>query len=219
MCFSAPVSFTASAVLAVVGIATLRQTTHKNQIFAALAPIFFAVQQLNEGFLWIALTSTPPNPMWISFFQKVFLFFGGFFWPVWIPFALFKLERAPVRRKIFQIMLLLAVIYVVLALRMYFTSVSDASLCVICNYSIQYPTFFQGPWKPVIALIYWINVTLSPFVSAFPLMWILGALGVFSYAIAYYFYYYTMFSVWCFYGAISSSALFLIFRSARKAKK
>lgn len=53
MCFSATASFTASAVLGITGIATLRQVKFKSLIFLACLPLLFAIQQFNEGLIWL----------------------------------------------------------------------------------------------------------------------------------------------------------------------
>lgn len=51
MCFSASVSFSAGAVLSVIGVATLRQVKRPAEILFAATPILFALQQIAEGLL------------------------------------------------------------------------------------------------------------------------------------------------------------------------
>ena|SRR5690554_4072183 len=75
MCFSAEASFIAGAALTVIGVATIKKTTHKSQLWFASIPLVFGVQQLAEGVLWLTL----PDPEMIQI-QRVatyiFIFFA-----------------------------------------------------------------------------------------------------------------------------------------------
>jgi hypothetical protein len=55
MCFSATASFTASAVLATIGVATLRHVREPRALLFACVPLLFAVHQFSEGMVWLAL--------------------------------------------------------------------------------------------------------------------------------------------------------------------
>ena len=54
MCFSAPASFIAGAVLATVGVVTLRMATRPAQIAFAAIPLLFGIQQLFEGLILLS---------------------------------------------------------------------------------------------------------------------------------------------------------------------
>lgn len=49
MCFSATASFTSSAVISDIGVATLAQVRHAREIPFAALPALFAVHQFAEG--------------------------------------------------------------------------------------------------------------------------------------------------------------------------
>ena len=55
MCFSAPASFTAAAVLVTIGVATLRHVREPRTLLFACVPLLFAVHQFGEGLVWLAL--------------------------------------------------------------------------------------------------------------------------------------------------------------------
>ncbi len=55
MCFTAGASFTASAVLATAGTATLREVRSKRELLLAMFPVIFSVHQLIEGVLWLTI--------------------------------------------------------------------------------------------------------------------------------------------------------------------
>src|SRR6188768_3673276 len=73
-----------------------RHCSHKKSCFSftriiASIPLIFAVQQFTEGFLWLSLTS-PRFAGLQSVATIVFLFFAQVVWPVWVPYAILKLE-------------------------------------------------------------------------------------------------------------------------------
>ena len=51
MCFSAPASFTAAAVLLGLGTVTMRRARSRRELPYAAIPLLFGVQQLLEGML------------------------------------------------------------------------------------------------------------------------------------------------------------------------
>ncbi|RRJ46375.1 hypothetical protein EIM03_29860 [Pseudomonas aeruginosa] len=53
MCFSAPASFTAAAVLLGLGTVTMRRARSRRELPYAAIPLLFGVQQLLEGMLWL----------------------------------------------------------------------------------------------------------------------------------------------------------------------
>ncbi|MBD2056564.1 hypothetical protein H6F88_11140 [Oculatella sp. FACHB-28] len=72
MCFSAPVSFTASALLIPAGLYALRLAYGQNSSYLPLAsiPIAFGVQQACEGLVWLSIeadSSTAVNVGAFSF--------------------------------------------------------------------------------------------------------------------------------------------------------
>ena len=84
MCYSAPASFSAAIILAVIGVVVIYRKP-KRLLPLALIPCFFAIQQFAEGFVWIDPESTLP--------KSTYLFFAYAFWPMWIPFATFFAEE------------------------------------------------------------------------------------------------------------------------------
>ena len=55
MCFSAGASFGTSVGLAGIGVAAIRKAGDGSQRLFAAIPLIFAIQQLTEGFVWLAL--------------------------------------------------------------------------------------------------------------------------------------------------------------------
>src|SRR5688572_16557568 len=91
MCFSAGASFGASAVILVIGAASVRKVEKPSQILFAAIPFIFGVQQISEGFLWLALTNES-----YAFLEKsmtyAFQFFAQVLWPLWLPLSIMILQ-------------------------------------------------------------------------------------------------------------------------------
>ena len=103
MCFSAGASFGASAILSVIGTAAIMKARTIPQGLFAGIPIIFSIQQLAEGMLWLSLKD-PGLATWQPFFTYTFLIFAILFWPVWVPFTIYKLETDTKRRKALRIL-------------------------------------------------------------------------------------------------------------------
>jgi hypothetical protein len=55
MCFSAGASFAGGVIITGIGVATFRELHKPSQLVFASIPVFFGVQQIVEGFLWLTL--------------------------------------------------------------------------------------------------------------------------------------------------------------------
>jgi hypothetical protein len=55
MCFSATANFVGSAALGTVGVVTLKKVKHRRELLFAALPLFFAIHQFIEGFVWLGL--------------------------------------------------------------------------------------------------------------------------------------------------------------------
>lgn len=99
MCFSASASFGAGVILSVIGIASIKKVQSPSQIIFVSIPLIFAVQQIMEGFLWLALTNTHYAPLQ-KFTTYVFLFFAQVVWPFWVPYVILKLEIKERRKRV-----------------------------------------------------------------------------------------------------------------------
>ncbi len=99
MCFSAEVSFGASAVLVTTGALTIVENKRNDQRFFAMIPILFGIQQFFEGWVWLALQGNGHEIMG-EISKYGFLIFAQLVWPVWIPLSAYKLERNVKRKRL-----------------------------------------------------------------------------------------------------------------------
>lgn len=95
MCFSAAADLTAAAVLAPVGIITIRAARSREQLPLASIPLFFAVHQFVESFVWMGTSGDVSHGV-SSFAIYLYLVMAQMILPVFVPLALAAVE--PVRR-------------------------------------------------------------------------------------------------------------------------
>src|SRR4051812_25010761 len=104
MCFSATVSFSASAVIGAAGVASIIMAKHtKRKMFAAI-PLIFAIQQFFEGIVWITSMNTA-YAAWHNTAMYFFLVFAQVVWPVWVPLSILLLENESKRRFVLTMLL------------------------------------------------------------------------------------------------------------------
>lgn len=210
MCFSAEASFTSGILLAVIGVATIKQTTKSSQIPFASIPLIFAIQQLTEGFLWLALKERI-DPSWQTLFTYAFLVIAQVIWPFWVPLSIYLLEQKPGRKKLF---LLLTAIGAAISITILFRLVFYLVYAAIEDHHIVYHLRFPVVVRYLGASCYFIATVIPCFASSVKRMRLLGFLILLSYIVALLFYAKYAISVWCFFSAIISSVVFFISRKA-----
>ena len=206
MCFSSTASFIASSGLALVGVATLKNTTHTHERFFAAIPLAFSAQQAIEGFLWLILTHGGYEDAQhvLTFFYAVFV---GIIWPILVPTSIYFIEPDKKRKTYLAWVISLGVgfaIYTAVTLFFYGVTAQIANDCI----------FYQSPSPTGIELLlfYLIATCAGFFISSVNHFKSLGVFFVTSFVIAYYFYTLNFISVWCFFAAIISCLIYLHFK-------
>jgi len=220
MCFSAGASFGAAAGLSIISLLSLRKASStKRLIPLAISSLFFALQQACEGIVWLTLNNGDNTSLlhWCAVYG--FLFFASFWWPLWIPYALYVAEHVPLRKKILFITRLIGVISAIALFISWFFYTSGAH---IINHHINYPVInypFGITNKPIAQLItYTIAAgyciaTIAPFfISSIAYIWLIGFAAGTGLIISYLFYFIAFPSIWCFFAAISSVLLYFIIK-------
>ena len=180
MRFSAEASFIVSGTLLVVGVSTIRKTVYSKDFPVALIPLFFAVQQLVEGLLWVTLlhSDTSPTQFWLSNIYGVFI---GIIWPLFAPFAVYYAETDNLRKKIIATIGLAGAglaIYTVIGLA------DEPIIAEIIRHSINYK-HHVGSYQLVIVL--YLLATCVPFIfSSYKHLYIAGIIITIGFFAAYY---------------------------------
>lgn len=210
MCFSATASFTAAAVLAGVGVATLKSASEPREIPFAAIPLLFAIQQFIEGVVW--LTFTPDAAGLNAVMTNIYTFFSHVLWPIYIPIAAWLIEpRGSRRRRLLAFIL----IGLMVGLYLFYILVAYPVVARPVGGHVEYlsPHFFAA----VTMTLYLLATTVSMLFSSHRTVAWFGMLALLSFAAAYYFYAVWLISVWCFFAGLLSAVVWLHFHPRRVA--
>lgn len=215
MCFSAGASFVASGVLTAVGVATLVKVNVSDKeknfgqgeklLFAI--PFLFAMQQFLEGIVWITTGSGSEicGASTNLLAGYGFLFFALLLWPTLVPWMAYRLERKQKRQQLIAVFAFLGMVVtasLVGFLLGYPLIISTSEHHVLYEVS---DALKGDKWLQV---FYVLSVVIPGIITSnrFLRYWLLAVLG--SYLVAAYFYNSVYVSVWCFFSAILSLAIY-----------
>ena len=210
MCFSATASFTAGATLSALGVATLTQISSRRELLLGIFPLLFAIQQFSEGLVWLTLGQTSLNSI-NSLVTYSFLFFATGVWPILCPLSVYLLESNLLKRKT-----ILGIVVGGIALGLYLFAcvvihgVSSETFSGNLLYNLKFIPFYE------LDKYLYLIVTVVPFIIATDRrIKLFGAFSLLSFGITEIFYKVTFVSVWCFFAAVLSTALYFIFRDLK----
>jgi hypothetical protein len=212
MCFSATASFGASVVLTATGMVSRTKMISPEQKPFASIPFIFAAQQFTEGLLWISF-SNPEFSAWRTPSTFLFLIFAQIVWPLWVPFAILKLEGHAERRKILTAFVGIGALVSCYLAYCLFTYPVQAS---IMGNHIHYEQFYPIRIQPFSAILYVVLTVVSMFVSSVNRMPILGLAILSSLLVTLYFHSAHVISVWCFLAAMLSVIVLAILSHQQK---
>jgi len=211
MCFSAGASFAGGVVITAIGVMTVRRNSDPSRRLFAAIPLIFGVQQISEGFVWVALQSSG-NDLMLSIASYVFLFAAVVLWPFYLPLSVMLMEKEKNLRR-----LLIPFLVVGITVSLYY----GARLLVneieprISSHHIKYSGNFPQQWAQI-AFAGYAAATLIPlFISSVRKMWLLGLLMAFSCLVSGIFFKEYLTSVWCFFAALISGVIWLIVRNEK----
>ena len=213
MCFSATASFAAGAVLVTTGILAIRKVKKPSQYAVAAIPFIFGIQQISEGFVWISLQH-PAYLTWHMPATYFFLAFAQVVWPAWVPFSFLLMEKEKRHRNIlFGLMGLGLLVSVYLAVRIVTTGSVNS---YIDGMHISYDLGIEVPLVRMLGILYFVVTVIPSFFSTKRHMWILGVLTLTSYFVTKLFFENYVISVWCFFAALISVAVFFVITEPEK---
>lgn len=212
MCFSAGASFTGGVLLSSIGAATLKNVrTPSQQTFASI-PLLFGVQQIAEGFLWMALPQTDSAAVQNAS-AFLFLVMARVLWPTMMPLSVLLMEEHEKKKKILLIPLVMGA-----AVSLYYT------YCLlflhvtpqISGRHIQYISDYPEALAVPVFIIYFIASIVPLFISSIHKARILGGLMFISGVVTVIFFTHYLTSVWCFFAALISSVIYWILKDSNK---
>jgi len=204
MCFSPLASFGAGALLLSIGSACAVRTQHLREWPYALIPVWFGVQQLLEGGLWLSLGSG--QPCLSAQLTLGYSAFSQVFWPIYIPLAVYGLEPAGLRRSVIA---LIAVGGATTGtyLAWYLTQTPVIADAGGGHISYVFVHFHQ----PLATALYLFAACVAPLASSWPQVRWFGFFTCLSLLATAYFYAQWFTSTWCFFAACLSTLVWLYF--------
>jgi hypothetical protein len=215
MCFSATASFVSGGALLMTGtylVSLTRAKGQQNYLALASIPLFFGIQQILEGMVWIELTKNTQSTFLIAI-SLGYLFFALFFWPTWIPFSCYMIEES-LHQRWFKYT---AIAGFISGLVFYLPIAWQAPTLnpqIVCS-SIQYlgPVTKSGVEISLIGKSWYTLVTLLPILFSSNLLFAqLGLLITALFLLSHWIFNYAFLSVWCFFTAIASLSILHIIR-------
>ncbi|TYC64057.1 hypothetical protein FMN63_27910 [Stappia sp. BW2] len=209
MCFSAEVNFVASAAIGAVGVATLTHVRHPRHVLFAAMPLFFALHQFTEGFVWLGLDGTIGETA-RDHAAFLFLLYAQGLLPILMSLSVFLLEDVGWRRMVLAAITLIALVF---GAYMIWGVMSYPTSCYVENRSIVYSNPVTETTWTGIAYIF---VTCGALVlSSFRVVRWFGVYNLVGLTIIILAKSYAFSSVWCFYAAVISVMLYWQFRNGK----
>jgi hypothetical protein len=209
MCFSPEASFTGGIVISAIGIAAIRKISHPRQLLFAGIPLFFGIQQIAEGGVWVSL----PDPA-LAGLQRagtfVFLLMARVIWPMLIPLSLLLMEKDATRRSALSVLLAMGLsVSVYYSYCLLFLTVTPH----MSGHHIQYVSDYPESLAVPVFIIYFVAAITPFFISTVQKIRVLGAFMFLSCLATAIFFVQYLTSVWCFFAAMISVVIIWILRS------
>lgn len=212
MCFSAGASFAGGVIISAIGIATVRKVHKSSQLVFASIPLFFGLQQIVEGCLWMFLPEADQiNAQKTTTF--LYLILAQVLWPTIIPVSVLLMEENKKRKKMMRTFLALGLLlssYYAFCLIFFMVTPRISGYHIL--YTTTFPDFFAIP-----AFIVYLIATITPlFISGVRKTHFLAILMFLSCVITAIFFTQYLISVWCFFAAIISGVIYWILNDSKK---
>lgn len=215
MCFSAGASFAAGVVISSIGVATILKVEKPRQVAFASIPLFFGVQQVAEGVLWLAIPR-PEFALTKDISAYFFLVLAQVFWPLMVPLSVLLMEENPRRKRTLWMLLAPG-----------FLSAMCSGYCLlfynvdprIVGFHVKYYNNIPRPLANSAFVVYLLATNAPLFVSSIKKMRLLGALMFLSCMVAALIFFQHLTSVWCFFAALISGVIYWILVDANRRSR
>jgi len=202
MCFSPTASFVSAALIATVGVATLRHVKEPRTVLFAATPMLFALHQFTEGLVWLGLQGRI-GPIGRDHAAFLFTMYAQGLLPFLMPLAVTLMEPAGWRRKV---MIGLTAIGGVAAVWDSYGLIFLPSRLFVDHNSIAYRNVMTG--SLTISLMYILATCGALLLSRYRVVRWYGVVNVVALTIVQLVKAETFASVWCFYAALMSMMLY-----------
>ncbi len=213
MCFSPEASFIGGTIILSIGVATIKQVQKTPKMLFALIPVFFGIQQIAEGFVWLSIQ----NPEFFflrKFSTNIFLIMALIIWPALIPIAVYSFEENKKNKKRFRLFISLGIfVSVYFTFCLMFFDIQPQ----ISHFHIEYKNDFPKSFAKIAFALYLLATIVPMFISSVKKMHYFGVLLFLSCLISAVFFKEYLTSVWCFFAAFISVVIYFIVRDTKTA--
>ena len=209
MCFSATASFTASGVLAVIGVATLRHVREPRALLFASVPLLFAAHQLIEGFVWLGFDGAI-STFALEHVACLFMVYAFGILPLLMPLAVVLMEPPGWRRRLILGLTLVGALVFAWDL---VGLIGYPSQVFVEQHSIAYRNPMTG--NLVVSGFYILATCGALLLSTHRVVMWYGVFNIIGLTIAEIIKEYAFSSVWCFYAACLSIIIYWQFNRQR----
>jgi len=212
MCFSAEASFTGGLIITSIGVVSVVKVRNPKQLLFASIPIFFGVQQIIEGFIWILI----PHPEYFAYQNiaaHLYLVFAHALWPLIIPLSVLLMEENARKIKILRILTAVGLCLMLFYLACQFIyTLSPQIDCYHILYVSDFPLAISNS-----ALVFYLICAFTPlFISSNKRTKVMGTLMLFACIITVLFFTIYLTSVWCFFAALISAVVIWVLKYPEK---
>jgi hypothetical protein len=211
MCFSPQASFGAAAVLSVLGVMGLKKTGGSRFGLIAAVPCIFALQQMLEGFVWLAIERGDFSSASYHVPVYAYLFFASVWWPLYLPLVLRYLEENLQRKRWMYAPVLAGILVAIVAAVNFYAGPITVE---VVDHHISYQQPNQFAYSALLyyagLFCYLVATAGALFISTAPYASTMGWLVLLAFAVAQLWYYLAFGSVWCFFAALCSALIVLV---------
>ena len=210
MCFSPEADFTASVIVGVVGVETLRRVRVRRELIVGALPLLFALHQFTEGFVWLGLRGEVSSGL-AHTATDIYVIYAYAVLPVIVPVGFYLIEPSRRRRRWVLPFIGLGLLvggYMLSRVTRYPIYAQEQASCI--NYVTNTPLETQ-------AAVAYVTATCAPALlsSRRYLQWF-GVVNLVGVAIAFTVREAEFTSVWCVYAALVSVLILEHFRRQRR---
>jgi hypothetical protein len=212
MCFSPDADFTASAVVGVVGIATLRRVRGRHELIIGALPLLFALHQFTEGFVWLGLRGEVSSGLGNTA-KDIYVIFAYVALPIIVPLGLYLLEPSRKHRRWVLPFVMLGVAvggFLLWQVTQHPLYAQEHASCIAYN--------SNAPYMAQAAVVYVIATCAPALLSSRRCLQWFGVVNLVGVAIAYSVREAEFTSVWCVYAALVSVLILEHFRRQRQVE-
>jgi len=185
------------------------KVSQPKEVLFALLPLFFAIHQFTEGFVWLGVGGHIPTQA-TSFFAAIFIYYAQAALPFLIPLSLWLIESNKNRKKWLMLLSILGFSLTIYAT--YYLALTPSSVSVVNN-----TLYYYNPWTTNIyyATSYVITTCGALMLSSSLAIELFGLLNLIGLVLIFWWRPYGFTSLWCLYAAVISGLLYFYFVERR----